>query len=382
MPFYLPVFLWGHGFDLSAVTLLMSATGAGFLVSLQIWQTHVRQITLRRLFTRIFAVEISLVALCLSWPAAYSLLPISMGLSPSALILTSALVLGFVSGTYNAWFWTTQRTLFLAMTADSNTGRQYGNFQIIVTIFLKVGILLGGLLLDAGPSRWGLLLATVVVASGMVLWYRKVLSDSYLPLTSSKTVTLFASWRFRDKFRSFPIFVLDGIFLFFESHFWLLSLFLVAQQDFSSLGLIVVALALFFAITFWLLKNTIDKFTGNTTYAVATILYAASWLLRAGVDADMTRNTLLIHLLLITFFSSFFRLAFNKRFFDLARQHEGTHYLLVKSYLSQCIIAIFFMILAIALVQANTQGLDHLPLVYGFAAIASLGYLLYRKPIQ
>lgn len=382
LPFYLPVFLWGHGFDLPAVSLLMGATGTGFVVSLKVWQRHVRQVTLRRLFARILAIEIILVLLLLTWPQALGLLPSSMAEQASTLILIGALVIGFMSGTYNAWFWTTQRTLFLAMTANSNTGRQYGNFQIIVTVFLKVGILVGGLLLDAGQSRWGLLLTTALVAGGMVLWYRKVLSDSYLPVTSDKTVTLVSSWRFRDKFRSFPIFVLDGIFLFFESHFWLLSLFLVVEQDFSSLGLVVVALAVFFGVTFWLLKNTIDSFTGNATYWVATLLYAASWLLRADIDADMTRNALLVFLLLITFFSSFFRLAFNKRFFDLARQHDGTHYLLVKSYLSQCIIAVFFIALSVALTQADTEALRSLPAVYGFAALASLGYLLYRKPVQ
>jgi len=154
----------------------------------------------------------------------------------------------------------------------------------------------------------------------MIIWYRTAINTPKLLITEPSPVSLKSSFQYRDRCRSFPVFLVDGIFLFLESHFWLLSLFLVVQEDFSSLGVTVVALAVFFAATFWLLKNTIDTMDGNTVYWVATLLYAGSWLLRAMIDGEMSRNVLLISLMLVTFSSSFFRLAFNKRFFDLARR--------------------------------------------------------------
>jgi len=142
----------------------------------------------------------------------------------------------------------------------------------------------------------------------------------------------------------------------------------------------VVALAIFFALTFWLLKNTIDAMTGNLVFVAATCLYAVSWGWRAIIDTDSSHLNLLIGLMVITFCSSFFRLAFNKRFFDLARNLNGTHYLLIKSYLSQCILAVFYGILALVLLNMNNNGVSYFPTIYTAAALLSLGYLLYRRP--
>ena len=381
LPFYLPVFLWGHGFKLADVALLIAATGAAFTVSLDFWQKAAKKLSKRDLLIRTFVIEALLVGALLIATFALSASDSEPASASSpALIALFALLLGAVSGTYNAWFWTTQRTLFLAMTAATNTGRQYGNFQIFVTVFLKVGILIGGLLLDSDYGRFGFLLLNLAIITGMIVWYKKSLGEEKLVLSEGANVSLLSSFNYRDRCRSFAIFLLDGIFLFLESHFWLLSLFLVVQEDFSSLGLMVVALALFFAITFYLLKNTIDKLTGNSVYLVATGLYALSWLLRAYLDADMTRNALLISLMMITFCSSFFRLAFNKRFFDLARTHNNTDYLLVKSYLSQFVLALFYGVLALALFQFAGDGTEYFTAIYLFAAVLSIGYAMYRIP--
>lgn len=376
LPFYLPVFLWGHGFQLGDIALLIAATGVGFSLSLNHWQTAAKTQSLRSILFLTFVFEFVLVSILLMWPGfaegGY------LGVDTPALL--GAICLGLISGMYNAWFWTTQRTLFLDMTESTNTGRQYGNFQIFVTVFLKVGILIGGMLLDSNHGQWGLIGLTACVCAGMCFWYDSALGDERLPISQAPNVTLLSSFRYRDACRSFPVFILDGIFLFLESHFWLLSLFLVVQEDFSSLGLMVVALALFFAITFWLLKNTIDSFTGNSVYITATGLYALSWLIRSQVDADMSSTTLLINLMIITLCSSFFRLAFNKRFFDLARSNNGTTYLLIKSYLSQCILAITFGVLALILYSQNGTGVASFTPIYMAAAVLSLGYALYRQP--
>jgi len=385
LPFYLPVFLWGHGFQLADITLLIGATGAAFTVSLKFWQPAVKALTTRDLLIRTFIIEALLVCtLLLVTVVTDSVVTDPANPEPNSAVLTllMALFVGGVSGTYNAWFWTTQRTMFLDMTQASNTGRQYGNFQIFVTVFLKVGILIGGLLLDSDQGRIGFLLLNLAIIIGMILWYRNVLGDEKLKLSDGPNISLQSSFNYRDRCKSFPVFLLDGIFLFLESHFWLLSLFLVVREDFSSLGLTVIALGIFFAITFYLLKNTIDKLTGNSVYLVATGLYALSWLLRAYVDTEMTRVALLVSLMIITFCSSFFRLAFNKRFFDLARQHNNTDYLLVKSYLSQCVLALLYGVLAFALYQTNTDGTAHFSTIYVAAALLSIGYAMYRAPEQ
>ncbi len=355
---------------------MIGATGTGFVLSLGPWQRAAKALSARDLFTRTFWFEILLVSVLLAWPVLSSA---SIGLGFTALQYLAAIVIGLCSGTYNAWFWTTQRTLFLAMTETSNTGRQYGNFQIFVTLFLKSGILIGGLLLDMSHGLWGFIALNLAVYWGMTRWYRQSVSEEKLALSPASNVTLLSSFQFRDRCRSFPVFLLDGVFLFLESHFWLLSLFLVMQEDYSSLGVTVVALALFFAVTFWLLKNTIDKIEGNSVYLVATLLYALSWALRAYVDGELGKSSLLIALMIITFCSSFFRLAFNKRFFDLARDSSGTDYLLVKSYLSQFILGVFYTALSVIFFQFNGVSDKALPLLYGLAAAAAIAYLMYRK---
>jgi len=368
LPFYLPVFLWGEGFQISHIALLIAATAAAFTLNLRPWQRMVYKRPLRTLLWLSFALECLLVFALIHWPLlARSGTPMMVGV----------VLLGALSGSYNAWFWTTQRTLFLAMTQSSNTGRQYGNFQIFVTVFLKVGILVGGLLIDANAIAWILWLS--VLLSAMVLaWYHVALPMQHLSLNSPKPITLSSSFTYRDTCRSFPIFLLDGLFLFLESHFWLLSLFLVVREDYSTLGVAVVALAVFFAVTFWLLKNTIDSLAGNAVYLSACAFYALSWICRAAIDADTPRTTLLIGLMLITFCSSFFRLAFNKRFFDIARTHGGTDYLLVKSYVSQCVLCVAYAALGLIVLLLNpSDGLAFL-FIYIAAAVLSLGYALYQ----
>ena len=82
--------------------------------------------------------------------------------------------------------------------------------------------------------------------------------------------------------------------------------------------------------------------------------------------------------MLITFATSFFRLAFNKRFFDIARQHGGHRYLLLKSYGSQAAIAATFLVLAFAF--SGMEGSRPLLIGYLLAALATPLYLFYRAP--
>jgi len=191
LPFYLPVFLWGRGFELAEVVLLIAATGAGFVANLGPWQRVATKHSLVRLLWLSFALECLLVFALIHWPLlAQRGVPVVIG----------ALLIGLLSGSYNAWFWTTQRSLFLALTHAANTGRQYGNFQIFVTVFLKLGILIGGWLIDANSTAW-ILWLSVIVSAGMLCWYHMALPTQALNLHSNESVTLKQSFSYRDQSR-------------------------------------------------------------------------------------------------------------------------------------------------------------------------------------
>ncbi len=288
------------------------------------------------------------------------------------------LVLGIANGLYNGYFWTTQRTLFLQLLGQNDTGKRYGNFQIFVTVFLKVGILIGGWLLDAGGLPWLLGLSTIVGGISSWWFYRRAQSQ---PLHQTPRVRFIQALRYQDKHRSSTVFTADGFFLFLESHYWTLSLFVLADENYARLGIIVVVLALLFGLLFYLIKNTIDTIAVSKVYKTAVWLYALSWLLRCFVSNEIGSTELLTLLLVITFCSSFFRLAFNKRFFDIAQSNKGIDYLIIKSYQSQFFLGWGFLATAGLLAITDSTGAGSLALLYATAALGSLVYLRYRlKP--
>ena len=291
-------------------------------------------------------------------------------------IILAAVCIGFFNGFYNAFFWTTQRTLFIEQLGSNDSGKQYGNFQIFVTLFLKAGILLGGLLLEHAGFVWLLALsAGISVASNLHLARAK---SSMVTLHSTvKRIGILQSLRFSDKHGSRPTFAIDGVFLYLESHFWTLSLFLVVRQDFSALGLTVVLLAAGFALFFLAIKNRIDLLPVENLYRGAVVLYSLSWLIRFTLSEEDQGTTLVVVLLVITFFSTFFRLAFNKRFFDVAKRDSPVSYLLLKSYSSQCLLGLVFIFLGIALYVFQPPTAAALQYIYLGAAAVSLGYLAY-----
>ena len=324
------------------------------------WQRFSRTWPLSRLIGVTFILEIVLVVNLVAVPEHHGLL----------------LILGVANGVYNAFFWTTQRTLFIELLGSNDSGRQYGNFQIFVGVTLKAGILLGGLLLDVGGLPWLLGLSTLIALAGLGWFWLKLPPAS---LQREASIDLRRSLRRTDAVGSKPIFSIDGVFLFLESHFWTLSLFHLVGEDYSRLGLIVVVLAILFAVIFYYLKNSIDRFTGHALYTVSVALYSVSWLLRAFVNENMPTVWLLSLLLIITFCSSFFRLMFNKQFFDNARQADGLHYLLAKSYISQFWLGWSFLLLAILLWWQPIPDLRVLMASYIGAALLAWVYLQFGR---
>jgi len=362
LPFYLPVFLWGIGFNLAHITLLIGVSGLSFCVALSVWQNLSRTMPLKTLMCLTFAFECVLVA-------------ITLFASTSVIAIV---VLGIANGVYNGFFWTTQRTLFLQLSGQNDSGKRYGNFQIFVTVFLKIGILIGGWLLDTGGLPWLLGLSVVISAASSWWFYHRAKNQ---PLHQTPRVSFMAALYYKDENRSRAVFVADGFFLFLESHYWTLSLFMLANENYARLGLIVGVLALLFGLLFYLIKNTIDTIAVSKVYTAAVVLYALSWILRCFVSNDLSSSVLLILLLVITFCSSFFRLAFNKRFFDIAQLNNGISYLVIKSYQSQFYLGCGFIATAILLTTTGSTGAGSLTPLYATAAFGSFVYLLYRlKP--
>ncbi len=360
LPFYLPVFLWQSGIGLANITLLIGISGLSFCAALSGWQSLSRRLSTRLLLCITFALECLLV--------------ISVFYTSDHVV--SIALLGIANGFYNAFFWTTQRTLFLQLLGKNDAGKRYGNFQIFVTVFLKVGILIGGVLLDAGGLPWLLALSALVGLISSVWFYKKAAPGQ---LHETEHIGFTTALAFSDNKRSRPVFMVDGFFLFLESHYWTLSLFMLANENFARLGVVVVVLAVLFALMFYLIKNTIDTLAISLVYRSAVILYALSWLLRCLVDDDVNASVLLLLLLTITFCSSFFRLAFNKRFFDIAQSSAGIGYLIIKSYQSQFFLGCGFVLTALVLNLSEQSSAAPLTLFYLAGSLASLVYWLYRR---
>lgn len=360
-PFFIPVYLWSQGFGLGAVSLFIAAGGAGFCIGLWCWDRLRVRVSLLRIIGLSLVLEIILLL---------NVMVLEMNLS--VLIL-----LGISYGIYNCFFWTTQRALFFERIDPGNSGRRYGNLQIYVGLLLQVGILAGAYLLDEKGLPSIILVSMVVSVAGLlvIIGYKPGMPVNMAAFTP---VSLDKFLNFRDSDNSRLVFVVDGIYLFLESFFWVISLFLLAHESFMTLGVLVLSLAVLFSVLFYLLKNTIDRLCRKRVYQFAVALYAVSWGLRGLVNHDLSLTWLFCLLVVITFCTSFFRLALNKRFFDLARETRSHHYLILKSYYSQLTIAVVFGLFGVLMLgQSNSEAL--LIPIYWAAALGALVFLCYGR---
>jgi hypothetical protein len=358
-PFFIPVFLWKQGFSLTDISYFIALTGLSFCVTLWVTERGILQNRIKLLVMVSFVAEVSLLG--------------AVFMTKNTLFLP---VFGILNGMYNCLFWIIQRLLFFETAAPDNTGEKFGNFQIFVLIVLKIGILTGGILLEKGGLVIVFILSFLIAALG--IWVFRSLQEMVLSGLATMDVPLGLRdlLTFDDRSHSKPVFVVDGIFLFLESYFWTISLFLFVQESFWRLGLLVIILAVVFSLSFLLIKNTIDRLPRQRVYCVAVILYGGSWLLRGLVDEGFSQPLLLVSLALITFCTSFFRLAFNKRFFDLARNTTAHRYIFIKSYYSQFFIALFFVTFGyvVSLFAAPEQVLRY---TYCIASAGALLYIIY-----
>ena len=358
-PFYIPVYVWNQGFRVGDVSLFISLAGLGFCFGLWIWDRLRLKINLSGLIGISLILEVLLL---------FNVHILEMD---RPVLLT----LGITYGVYNSFFWTTQRALFFDLIDLESSGKKYGNFQIFVGVLLQAGILIGGFLLEKTNFIYLLWVSAVLALIGFFVVTR---TKPRYPKTLSlhKSLKLQEVFNFKDQENSKLIFVVDGFFLFAESFFWLITLFLLAHESFSELGVMVLSLAVIFGVLFYLLKNVIDRLGRKRVYTLAVGLYVLSWVLRAVAHDQLSLELLYLFLVLITFCTSFFRLAMNKRFYDLAKLTLSHDYLVLKSYYSQISIALVFGVFGFATYQS--QGSEKLLTpIYWVAAVFALTYFLY-----
>ncbi|MBE8162586.1 MAG: MFS transporter [Bdellovibrionaceae bacterium] len=360
-PVLMPSFLWKKGIGLTELSVFIAISGLGFVVALSSWETIHNRYSFKRLMIISFLLQIGLMSMFFFQGQFFFLIGLAL-----------------LNGMTNCFFWITQRALFFETIEFGNSGRRFGNMQIFLALIINISIAIGVVLLEQ-VGFVGVYTVFFLVAMGAIIYYLLLKNPPTLTKDLVKAMPLGFKevLFFSDRWRSEKVFWLDGLFLYLESYFWIISLFLIARESFLTLGFLIVSVAGILAIIFYFIKNLIDKMHSQIVYLASVILYAASWGLRAVVDEKLPLVYLFFLLVSITFFTSLFRLAYNKRFFDIAQQGSKHRYLFIKSYLSQIFIMLSFT--AIAITSFLMEGsLLLLKYIYILAILLSAGYFFYR----
>lgn len=352
LPFYIPILLWQQGYRLAEISLFIAITGVGFVIAMSGWKALYKKMYWRTLLIISFLTELLLVG--------------SLIAEQSMILLVIAAVF---NGFYNCFYWITQRTMFSALTQQkeqTNTGKHYGNFQIVIVVLLKVGILIGGYLLAENLLYWLLAISALLSFIAMFI----------LPKNSEVTEFSMTNNSLNLGWKRQLIFIFDGIFLFLESYFWVLTLYFITNNNVMNLGILVVSLTVMLSLIFWLIKNKIDALNQHYVFYAAVFLYTLSWLLRGNINDQQEEYVLFSSIMLIAFLTSFFRLSFNKLFFDDANGKRPLDFILVKSYLSQGGMIVFFGALALFITMIG-EAQATLSLFYWCVVPIALLYALY-----
>lgn len=360
--FYIPVYLFKTGYTIDWICLFIALTGIGFTMGLILWDRATKKVGLKWLIGFSFLSE---------W-----LLLSAFFMEKNLLFLICC---GLLNGIFNCSFWMIQRFIFFETITPQNSGRKFGNFQIFVLIVLKTGIFIGGVLLEKSGYLSVYILAGFLIFTGSFFFiFKNRTIDLPFSVRKSKPISLSSVIGFHDAYRSRIIFAIDGGFLYLESYFWVISLFIIVRSNYFNLGILVIFLTIVFSLLFILIKNRMDQYHTDTLYRFTAFAYALSWVLRAVLNTVPEGVKTILLLSVITFFTSLFRLAFNKRFFDIAKATTGHGYILLKSYFSQFFLAVIALAGSIFLQDyPPVKALEH---TYLFFAPLSLIYLIYRRP--
>jgi len=360
LPIFIPVILWDKGLKIDDIAWFVALSAAGFLIALVVWDRLRAKADWSVIIGLSFLLQMLLVGL-LIWDAQWLLLSVG----------------AIINGAAGCFYWSTQRILFQAITSDKNSGNTFGNFQILVVFSLKFGILIGSFLLD---REYITLLILLSFSASLIGFYalNKLLHKTHHLLSEQQPPAFsFAEiLSFKDQYRSKSIFMVDGLFLFLESYFWVLTLYMLTQESLTTLGLLIVALSVLLAVIFFVMKRVIDRINAHAIFMASIVGYALAWFLRGELSLQTGPVALYGGMLLIAFLSSFFRLAFNKRFYDIASANRPIYYILCKSYYSQFMIIFFFSLIAL-LASFGSDSLNQLQIIYDLAIPLVFIYFLY-----
>lgn len=361
-PFFLPVYLYKQGLSLSEICFFIAVSAITFTLGMWCWDRVKKILTPRAMLALCYLLELIMI---------YSIVICGPNLEAQH---NQAYIIAAMYGLYQCFFWTTQRALFIQRSSTNNTGDRYGNFQVFVVVSLKIGVLIGGALLDQKNSFLLFIISLISVAIGFILVLR-IPGTIDWPFRQWSVISIKKVITFKDNYRSKSIFALDGFFLFLESFFWLLSLFLILKQSFMQLGFMIIAITAALSLVFFILKKKIDQLPEQSVYIVSVIGYGASWIFRANLDETLSLFSQFIYLSLIAFLTALFRLAFNKRFYDLALHYPKTPYILMKSYYSQSALILFFGLFGFF--HTGLMTADSLTNGYLIAALLTPIYFIY-----
>ncbi|MCF6247766.1 MAG: MFS transporter [Desulfobacula sp.] len=357
LPFYIPVYLYKTGFSLGQICFFVAVTGLGFCISLYLWDRISKRVPLRYLM--VFSLLSELVL--------FSLFFMEKNMN-------FILISGIFNGVFNCSFWMIQRLLFVDTVTPQNSGKKFGNFQIFVLLLLKAGIFIGGVMLENSGYLSVYILCVFIVTPAVFFFLQRGI-ELDAGVVSASPLSLKFVTGYKDRFNSRVVFAVDGIFLYLESYFWMISLFLVVRQSYWKLGLLVMFLMVLFGAIFVIIKNSIDRLPADKMYAIAVCLYSLSWILRGVLSDRLSTISILLLLFAITFCTSIFRLSFNKRFFDMAKSATAHEYIYIKSYFSQFFLAV--SALSGFLLLRSGDVVQWLSKVYMTAAFIALIYLFY-----
>jgi MFS family permease len=376
LPFYLPILIWQQNAQLALLTEFIAWTGTGFVIALFGWHKLFTLGYWRSLVMLSFIFELSLIYL-----AVFHLDTIN--LDTINLDTVNLLLLGILNGLFNCSYWMLQRVLFNALSDTKNSGRLFGNLQLILGLSLKLGILLGGYFMQVQPELI-FLLSLVIAVWFCAMSLRSVTALQFIyPVihdkkSNNKTPVHQLQVNTKISLRDKIVFIVDGPFLYLESYLWILSIFHLSNNDTGLFSLTIIALSVALGIIFYFIKNTIDKQSQYRLYQIATLLYVCGWVLRGWVTPQWSGLAISLTLLCVAFVTALFRLYFNKRFFDNAKQQASYHYLFSKSLYSQIGICLFFALLTLAL-RHNNITLNE---IYWLILPMTLVYMLYRETGQ
>jgi hypothetical protein len=360
LPIFIPVILWDKGLNVADIALFVVLTAVGFLGALYAWDRLRAKANWSLIIALSFILQMMLVGLLL--------------LDSQWLLLSVGAI---INGAAGCFYWSTQRILFQAITNDKNTGNTFGNFQVLVVVSLKFGILIGSFLLDSDYINSLIMISLCTSLIGFYL-LRNLLNqiDNLLSQQQPNAFSLSTILAFKDGFHSKKIFMVDGLFLFLESYFWVLTLYMLTKENLMKLGVLIVVLSILLAVIFFVVKKVIDRTNAQRIFIISILGYALSWFLRGELGMQSDDVTLYGGVLLIAFLSTFFRLAFNKRFYDIASADKPVFYIVAKSYYSQFMIIIFFSLIAL-MASMGKDPLNQLQILYDLAIPLVFVYFLY-----